>query len=421
MAARADGGDQKMTHRIPFHVLAKPTGAACNLDCRYCFYLNKEDLYPGSDFRMSDDVMESYIRQVIEAHDTPEVSIAWQGGEPTLMGLDFFKRTIEVEEKYRKPGTRIVNTLQTNGILLNDAWCAFFREHDFLIGLSIDGPEDIHNRYRLDKGGHGTFERVMRALRLLQKHGVEFNTLTTVHAANGDRGLDVYRFFRDEAESRYLQFIPIVERISEHGSGAGGVVSEWSVTAEQYGRFLIEIFDEWVRVDVGEVSVQIFDAALNAWVGGNSGLCIFSPTCGRAVALEHTGDLYSCDHFVDPEYKLGNIREDQMTTLVDSSRQEGFGQDKQDTLPRYCLDCEVHFACNGGCPKNRFIVTPDGEPGLNYLCAAYKAFFTHIGPEMELMADLIRQGRAPADITGILAAEKVRAEDELLFGDGPLV
>lgn len=394
-----------MATQIPsgFHILAKPTGAICNLDCKYCFFLSKEQLYPGSHFRMSDEVLESYLRQYIQAQRGPEVEVAWQGGEPTLMGLDFFRRAVELAEQFKRPGQTVRYSLQTNGVLLNDDWCHFFKTHGFLLGLSLDGPQALHDAYRVDKGGHGTFDKVMRAARLLQAHAVDFNILTTVHAANADYPLEVYRFLRDEVKTQFIQFIPIVERANTTGFQEGDTVTERSVKAEQFGRFLITIFDEWVRRDVGQVFVQTFDVALGNWLGAPPSLCIFSPTCGSALAMEHTGDLYSCDHFVEPKYLLGNIKDIPMIELVASDKQRQFGQDKKATLPRYCRECEVRFACHGECPKNRFIQTPDGEPGLNYLCAGYKAFFTHIDQPMRIMAQLIRQRRAPAEIMAIQA------------------
>lgn len=396
-----------------FHVLGKPSGATCNLDCKYCFFLSKEMLYPGSRFRMADELLETYIRQVIASQRAPEVTIAWQGGEPTLMGLDFYKRAVEYEKKYTRPGITVQHTMQTNGVLLNDAWCEFFREHDFLIGLSLDGPEAMHDAYRVDKGGAPTFHKVMRAARLLQQHQVEFNILTTVNAANANHPLEVYHFLRDEVGTQFMQFIPIVERVNEQGEigfQEGNQVSERSVTAEQWGNFLITIFDEWVRRDVGTVFVQMFDAALASWVGAPPAMCIFSETCGDALALEHNGDLYSCDHFVEPKYLLGNIKERHMIELVASDQQRQFGLHKRETLPRYCRECEVRFACHGECPKNRFIETPDGEPGLNYLCAGYKAFFTHIDKPMRIMAELLRRERAPAEVMLILAAEEAQLQ-----------
>jgi uncharacterized protein len=392
-----------------FHLLAKPTGAVCNLACEYCFFLSKEKLYPGSPFCMTDEVLEEYIRQYIESQRVPEASIAWQGGEPTLMGLDFFRRSVELVEKHKKPKMTIQYTMQTNGTLLDDEWCTFFREHGFLIGISIDGPAELHNAYRVDKGGKPSFDRVMRGLEFLKKHNVDFNILCTVHAANGDHPVEVYGFFRDEVEAQFIQLIAIVERDNETGFQEGNTVTDRSVKPEEWGNFLTGVFDEWVRRDVGQVYVQLFDVALGNWVGAPPSLCVFSPTCGTALALEHNGDLYSCDHFVEPNYSLGNIKDRHMIELVASDKQQKFGRDKLDALPGYCRECDVRFACHGGCPKNRFIETPDGEPGLNYLCAGYKAFFKHIDTPMRTMADLLRRNRAPAEIMQILGAQEREA------------
>ncbi len=389
-----------------YHVLTKPTGAICNLDCEYCFFLSKEMLYPGSRFQMAEELLELYIKQLLESHRTREVTVGWQGGEPTLMGLDFFKKSIEFQHKHKKPDQIIQNTMQTNGTKLDDEWCQFFKENNFLIGISIDGPKQIHDGYRVDKGGRGTFDTVMRGLDYLKKHQVEFNVLTTVHAKNGDHPLEVYRFMRDEVKAEFIQFIAIVERDNELGYQQGNKVTDRSIKGDQYGRFLMAIYDEWVRNDVGKVFVQLFDVALGAWVGAPPSLCVFSPTCGNALALEHNGDLYSCDHFVEPDYLIGNIKEQHMIDLVASPAQRKFGQDKLDTLPQYCLECEVRFVCHGGCPKNRFILTPDGEPGLNYLCSGYRTFFNHIDETMKSMASLLRQNRPPADIVQILAEKE---------------
>lgn len=393
------------THIRPraFHVMTKPRGAICNLDCHYCFYLKKESLYPGAPFRMTDDLLEEYTRQYIASQSTPEVTFAWQGGEPTLMGLDFFRRAVELQAKYRKPGTTIRNSFQTNGTLLDDDWCAFLREQNFLIGISIDGPERLHDAYRQDKGGKATFARVMRGLELLKKHQVEFNTLTCVNAANAAHGLEVYRFLRDEAGSQFMQFIPIVERDNETGYQQGTRLSNRSVTGAAYGRFLIDIFDEWVRCDVGQRFVQIFDVALARWSGHRPGLCIFEETCGLGMAMEWNGDVYSCDHYVEPDYRLGNITETPLEELVSNPRQMAFGLAKRDTLPRYCRECSVRFICNGGCPKDRVLKTPDGEPGLNALCDGFKAFFTYIDRPMKLMTALLRANRAPAEVMRLLA------------------
>jgi uncharacterized protein len=408
-----------------FHLLAKPTGAVCNLDCAYCFFLSKEMLYPGSRFRMAEELLETYLRQLIECHArVPEVTIAWQGGEPTLMGLDFFRRSVELAERYLRSGQRAAYTIQTNGTLIDDEWAAFFREHGFLVGISIDGPRELHDAYRVNKGGKGSFADVMRGLANLRAAGVEWNALTTIHAANADHGREVYCFLRDECGARFVQFIPIIERVAETSEDGTVPWTSWrdrplyvqegdrvtgrSVTAEQYGRFLIDVFEEWVRRDVGEVFVQMFDVALANWAGEPPGLCVHSETCGLALALEHTGDLYCCDHFVEPDYKLGNIRETHMLELVAGERQQQFGRDKRDTLPRFCLECDVRFACHGGCPKDRFIETPDGEPGLNYLCAGYKAFFHHVDESMRFMAKRLGRGGAPSEIVAEYARQDTR-------------
>jgi uncharacterized protein len=409
---------ERPAHAPPaFHLLAKPTGAICNLDCAYCFFLAKELLYPGSRFRMADELLENYLRQLIEAHQTPEVTIAWQGGEPTLMGLDFFKRSIEYARKYARPDQTMQHTIQTNGTLIDDAWAAFFKEHNFLVGISIDGPRELHDAYRHDKGGAPTFDKVMRGLAFLKKHGVEWNALVTLNRANVEQPIKVYRFLRDECGATFIQFIPIVERLHENGVPFGSAVTDRSVTAQQYGQFLIDVFEEWVRRDIAKVYVQMFDVALANWYGEPSGLCVFSKTCGTALALEHNGDLYSCDHFVEPAYRLGNINETHLIELVASDQQLKFGRDKFDTLPKYCLDCPVRFACHGGCPKDRFITTPDGEPGLNYLCAGYKAFFQHIDQPLQLMVRLLRQNRAPAELMR-LYAERDQTWQELLVKTG---
>ncbi len=386
--------------------MTKPRGAICNLDCAYCYFLSKEMLYPGSRFRLANELLENYTRQYIEAQRVPEVTFAWQGGEPTLMGLDFFRLAIEFQHKYRRPGMRIHNVLQTNATLLDDEWCRFFKQHNFLIGVSLDGPRELHNHYRVDKGGKPTFDRVMAGIERLKQHRVEFNILTTVHAANAEHPLEVYRFLRDEVGTQFMQFIPIVERDNQTGFQEGDTIRPRSVSGEQYGNFLITIFDEWVRRDVGRVFVQIFDVALAAWVGQRPGLCIFEETCGAALAMEHNGDVYSCDHFVEPRYKLGNIQDIPLIEMVGSANQWQFGQAKRDMLPRYCRECAVRFVCNGGCPKDRVLHTPDGEPGLNYLCAGYKAFFKHIDRPMRIMADELRARQAPANIMRILAQEE---------------
>jgi uncharacterized protein len=408
-----------------FHLLAKPTGAQCNLDCDYCFFLSKEALYPDSRFRMSEQQLDDYLRQLIDAHaGAPEVTIAWQGGEPTLMGLDFFRRSVEIARGYIKRGQRAVHTIQTNGTLIDAEWAEFFKENDYLVGISIDGPKEIHDAYRVTRGGRGSFEKVMRGLSHLREAKVEFNVLTTLHAANAGRGGEVYRFLRDECGARFIQFIPIIERVPEAALDGTTPWSSWrdrplyvqrgtavtgrSISGEQYGRFLIDVFEEWVRRDVGEVYVQMFDVALANWFGEPPGLCVHSETCGLALALEHNGDLYSCDHFVEPDYNLGNIAETPMIELVASQRQQDFGQAKRETLPKQCLDCDVRFACHGGCPKDRFIDTADREPGLNYLCEGYMSFFHHIDRPMRTMCDLLEQSRAPSEIIAVYAAQDAK-------------
>ena len=398
-----------LTPNIPprIHVLAKPSGATCNLACSYCFFLDKELLYPNSKFRMSEETLKTYIQQLIETHRGSEVTVAWQGGEPTLMGLDFYRKAIEYQEKYRKPGMTFENTMQTNGTLLDEEWCQFFKENNFLIGLSLDGPKRFHDAHRVDKGSQGTFDNVMRGLRLLQKHQVEYNILVTVNRVTGDYPKEIYRFLRDEVGTQWIQFIPVIERINPDGFNiynVGSTVTNRSVRPEQFGRFLIQVFDEWIREDVGEIFVQTFEAAARSWMGmGSSGMCVFDETCGYGLALEHNGDLYSCDHFVEPDYLLGNIQEEHMLHMVGSDEQTKFGLDKRDTLPQYCLDCDVRFACHGECPKNRFIETPSGEPGLNYLCAGYKGFFHRVNEPLKILTMLMRSGRPAADAMSIVA------------------
>jgi uncharacterized protein len=419
--------------------MAKPTGAICNLDCEYCYFLSKEMLYRGSRFKMAAELQEIYIRQLLAAHvRAPEVIVAWQGGEPTMMGLDFFRRSIELEHAYARPGQRVLNTIQTNGTLLDDNWGAFLRENDFLVGISIDGPRPLHDAYRVDKGGKPTYDRVIRGLDVLRRHNVDWNVLTTIHAANGDHGRRVYAFLRDELGAAFIQFIPIVERVTKQelpladagwGDRArdhvrnqtrdhprdrplytqdGDVTTGRSVGPSQYGRFLIEAFEEWVRRDVGAVYVQMFDTALASFHGEPGGMCVHAETCGLQLALEHTGDVYSCDHYVEPGYLLGNISERPLLELIVLPQQQEFGLAKRSTLPRYCLDCDVRFACNGGCPKDRFATTPDGEPRLHYLCPGYKDFFHHVSEPMRAMSGLLRAGRPAADVMASYAVADAR-------------
>ncbi len=378
-----------------FHVMAKPTGARCNLDCAYCFFLKKDRLYPGSTFCMTDEVMESYVRQTVESQ---QATIAWQGGEPTLMGLDFFRRVMAAERKHAKPGQQIENTIQTNGVLLDDDWCRFLRDNHFLVGISLDGPRELHDAYRRDKVGHSVFDKVVAAVRLMQKHSVDFNILCTVNAVNSQYPIEVYRFFRDELKAQYLQFIPIVERANASGSQDGCAVTDRTVPADSYGTFLNAIFDEWVKRDVGAVFVPVFDSVLASYVYGTSSVCVFRPTCGDALALEHNGDLYSCDHFVEPAHLLGNITTTRLTTLATGEKQRAFGQAKSAGLPKTCRDCRFLFTCHGECPKNRVLTTADGEPNLNWLCAGLKAFFAHTEQPMKAMAALLKQGRYADEI-----------------------
>lgn len=395
-----------------FHIMTKPIGPICNLDCKYCFYLEKENLYPDTrHWAMPDETLESYIRQYIEAQPVEDVHFAWQGGEPTLLGVDFFRKVVALQQKYAD-GRTIHNALQTNGTLLDDEWAAFLAGNRFLVGISIDGPREMHDYYRVDKGNAPTFDRVMRGLDKLKQHQADFNTLTVINRRNSQYPLEVYRFLK-EIGSRFIQFIPIVERktaepdanglvLIEPTCGRQADVTDWSVEPKTFGSFLVKIFDEWVAQDVGLHYVQIFDVALESWMGMEASLCVFRRTCGAALAMEHTGDIYSCDHFVYPEHKLGNITQAALKDLVTSAQQKKFGEDKRDSLPRMCRECEVRFACNGECPKHRFLTTPDGEPGLNYLCEGYKHFFKHINPYMNFMAEDLRAGRAPANIMQIV-------------------
>ncbi len=393
--------------------MAKPIGPVCNLRCEYCFYLEKETFYPdGETYRMSDEVLEAYIRQVAEAHaEIPELIFAWQGGEPTLLGIEFFEKALELQKRYAG-GKPVRNTLQTNGTLLDDEWCRFLKKNNFLVGLSLDGPEELHDRYRRDAGGAGSFAKVLRALNLMKKHGVEFNILACVNRETSKRPLDVYGFFKDIGVE-FIQFIPIVELAaneettqlglqlgvpSDPGNGEASVrVTDWTVEPENYGDFLITIFDEWVRNDVGSVFVMNFEWALVSFIGIQMPACFFAPVCGNAGIIEHNGDIYSCDHYMYPRYRLGNILTDNLASMMDSPQQREFGADKE-KLPRYCLECRVLKACYGECPKHRFAVTPDGESGLNYLCAGYKKYFNHILPYLKAMTDLLNAGKPVADI-----------------------
>lgn len=409
------GGLQAST---PFHLMAKPAGPHCNMACEYCFYTEKNALFSGGEsWRMPDDVLDAYIRQVAEALPGPEVQYAFQGGEPTLAGLDFFRRVVELAEKYAA-GRRISYALQTNGLLIDDEWCAFLADNNFLVGVSIDGPKWIHDRYRKDRKGATQFDAVLKAVECMKKHGVEFNTLTVVNKLNARHGPEVYRFLKSLGV-KHMQFIPLVERRADpaavelglvlaappdrEGASSSTSVMPWTVRSEDYGEFLCRIFDEWVRNDVGSIFVQTFEVALGGWMGLGSGMCVYSERCGRALILEHNGDVYACDHYVYPAYLRGNILKKHLREMVDSDEQIQFGNDKADLLPRYCRECKWLFACRGACPKHRFMRAKGGEGGLNYLCAGHKRFFAYIDPHMKTLAGLIRDGRPAQAIMSVLA------------------
>ena len=396
-----------------FHVMAKPVGPACNLDCAYCFYLSKEQLLDtGKSPRMSDETLEEFIKQYIQTQSSNEIIFSWQGGEPTLAGLDFYKKVISLEKKYSS-GKRIENDLQTNGVLLDDEWCAFLKENNFLVGLSIDGPRELHDKYRYDKGGNSTFDKVFKAAELLKKQDVPFNALVTVNRYNAKHPLEVYRFLRDELKPRAIQFAPCVEpkvftenappykdsfTYPKAGSpevkpgNENSVVTDWSVDADDYGQFLCDIFDEWYVNDIGQTFVYNFEYTLSLWLGQvQGGGCRVAPFCGKCMAIEHDGSVYSCDHFVYPEYKLGDIRNGSLAEMAFSEKQRSFGYDKREGLPATCLICQFVQVCNGECPKNRFLKAPSGEAGLNYLCSGLIKHFRHITPAMNKMADEVRK------------------------------
>ncbi|MBQ3632451.1 MAG: anaerobic sulfatase-maturation protein [Prevotella sp.] len=380
----------------PLYVMSKPVGSLCNLRCSYCYYLQKAEIYkdetPQERYTMSDRTLETFIRQYIEAQTQPQVLFTWHGGEPLMRPLSFYKRVLELQRRYAR-GHLIDNCLQTNGTLLTDEWCAFFREHNWLIGISIDGPQDLHDEYRRARGGQPSFVKVMRGIRLLQKHGVEWNAMGVVNDYNADYPLDVYHFYK-EAGCKYIQFTPIVERDLQQE----GHLLPFSVSPGQYAHFCCTIFDEWVRHDVGEVFVQLFDSTLARWVGEEPGVCSMGETCGHASVVEHNGDLYSCDHFVYPEYLLGNIHTDTVTSMMYSQRQLQFGRAKRDALPSQCRTCQWLTICNGGCPKDRFCQTADGEPGLSYLCQDFRQFFAHVAPYMDFMKNELENKRPPANV-----------------------
>ncbi len=385
-----------------FSTLVKPAGSACNLRCRYCYYLDKSRLYDNRQPVMSEELLETYIRQYIEANEVPEVTFIWHGGEPLLLGKDYYEKALALQRRYAD-GKRIENVLQTNGTLLTEDWCRFFAANGFLVGVSVDGPEDIHDAFRQNRDGGVTFRRVEEGIALLQRFGVEYNTLSVVSRASEERGREVYRFLKSLG-SRYIQFLPAVEHIREEGGRpvvvppgtSGSRAAEWSVSATGYGKFLNDVFDEWVTADVGTCFVQMFDATLAGWCGVRPGVCSMAETCGDALAVEHNGDVYSCDHFVYPEYRLGNIREDTLKNMYRSSRQFAFGLEKRNSLPAECLRCRYYFACRGGCPKHRFERNGDGGKHKNALCEGFRMFFAHAEPYMEYMRELLAQGQPPA-------------------------
>ena len=408
-----------MHHQTGCHVMAKPSGSICNLDCEYCFYLEKEKLYPerNQNWRMSDDTLEQYIKQHIDAQVGSYVEFSWQGGEPTLLGIGFYQKVIELCQKYGA-GKQIQHAFQTNGMLINEEWCLFFKQHNFLIGLSIDGPADLHDCYRVTRSKKPSHNKVMNAVVLMKKHNVSFNTLTVVHAKNVHHPLRVYQFLK-EIGSTYIQFIPLVERHLQQHRGntctlAGpdnqhANMTSWSVPAKEYGQFLNTIFAYWVRNDVSQVFVQMFDSTLASWLGEPAGLCLFSKNCGHAFALEANGDLYQCDHYVYPEFKLGNIHHHTIKEMNNSQEAIHFGQEKSQTLSLHCQTCRYNFACHGGCPKHRFEISDQGKPNQNYLCQGYFDYFAYTEREMKIMATLLNNQRSPAQIMSYLEKEKSEA------------
>lgn len=395
------------------HIVAKPIGPACNLDCAYCFYLEKQALYgAGEEFRMTDEVLSTFIRSYVASQPTPVVEFVWQGGEPTLLGVDFFRRVVQLQRPFAALKT-ITNSLQTNGTLLDEEWCRFLKEHRFMVGISLDGPRALHDRYRRDRQGSGTFDSVMRGLNLLQKHGVEYNVMASVARETARHPLEVYRFFKEHGVD-FIQFVPVIERLPGPAARAHGLrlaapaaldreepnqeTTSWTVDAAEYGDFLIAIYEEWVRSDVGRVFIMNFEWALNAWLGEPSPVCVHASQCGRSLAIEHDGDLFACDHYVYPEYRLGNIMTDNLGQMLEKSRLCGFGTAKESALPVKCRECEVLRACQGGCPKHRFSVTSQGESGLHYLCTGYRTFFLHIRKYLRAMGTLLGHGLPAADV-----------------------
>jgi uncharacterized protein len=395
----------------PLYVMLKPVGSKCNLDCDYCYYLEKENLYKKKNQVMSEELLERFIKQYIDSQTMPDIMFTWHGGETLMRPLSFYKKAVELQKKYAN-GRNIDNSIQTNGTLLNDEWCKFFKENNFLVGISIDGPQDFHDEYRRDKMGRPSFHRVMKGIELLKKHEVEFNCMAVVNDYNVDYPLEFYRFFKNTG-CQYIQFTPIVERIRKEDSadnisllklatakeGDHEVdLAPYTVPADKWGDFLCTIFDEWVKEDVGKIFIQIFDSTLANWVGENPSVCTMAKTCGHAGVMEFNGDVYSCDHFVFPEYRLGNIYNETLTSMMYSVNQQTFGNDKFDKLPLQCRECDVLFACYGECPKNRFIKDKYGNTGLNYLCKGYYKFFKHVMPYMDFMKKELLAQRPPANI-----------------------
>lgn len=385
----------------PYSITAKPIGAKCNLRCKYCYYLEKKDLYPASNSQMSDELLEKFIKEYIESQPVSDVVFVWHGGESLLRPVSFYKKVLKLQSQYRG-GKNIINTLQTNGTLLNREWCEFFSSNGWLIGLSIDGPEFIHDAFRKTQNMKGTFKSVMEGIERLNKHKVEWNILATVNSLNGDYPVETYKFFKSLG-TPFIQFTPVVERYESNGKLLSGkdegiVVADFSVNPKQWGHYLISMYDEWVKQDVGTVFVQLFDSTLANWMGMTPGVCTMARTCGNAPAIEFNGDVYSCDHFVFPQYYLGNLKKRSLVEMVLDPRQQRFGFDKSQTLPAQCKKCEYLFACNGECPRNRFVVTADGDPGLNYLCEGYKMFFKHVASDMEFMCRELENKRPPANI-----------------------
>ena len=389
-----------------FTVMLKPIGPLCNLNCTYCYYLEKKNLYPHtSNFKLGEGLLEEFTQKYIQEQNVDVINFVWQGGEPSLLGIDYYKKALAIQKKYAG-NKQINNVFQTNGSLLDENWCKFFSDNNFLVGISVDGPEKLHDYYRRTKQGYPTFHRIMKSVELLHRYRVEFNTLSVVNNLTSEFPLEVYNFLK-AIGSTYMQFIPIVERKSimheelqlvEQTYSKEAQLTSWSVNPLKFGKFLCSIFDEWVKKDVGRHYVQLFDVSLANWYGEPPGLCVFDKTCGMSTVMEHNGDLFSCDHFVYDKYRLGNIKNHSLVEMLHSKKQSYFSNYKFDSLPQYCRDCEVLFACHGACPKHRFLNTPDGEPGLNYLCESYKMFFKHISPAMEFMVNEIKNNRAPANI-----------------------